>query len=91
MRRPQAYDCLHPPWQGPELTCIIKSLPDTRIKFVCRAYDAAGESGDANEATYTPTSPPLADQTEWYADLRSLRPDFPQWRSLDFRLYVVPG
>jgi hypothetical protein len=54
----QAYDYLHPAWEGPELTCWIRSLPDTRIRFVVRAYNAAGESGDSNEATYTPTSPP---------------------------------
>jgi hypothetical protein len=40
------------------LTCWIRNLPDTRIRFVARAYNAPGESGDSNEAIYTPTSPP---------------------------------
>jgi len=55
----QGYDYARPAWQGPELTCWIRNLPDTRIRFVARAYNAAGESGDSNEATYTPTSPPV--------------------------------
>jgi hypothetical protein len=44
--------------QGSELTCWIRNLPDTKIRFVVRAYNVAGESGDTEEAVYTPTSPP---------------------------------
>jgi len=54
-----AYEYVHPAWQSPELTCCVRNLPDTRIRFVARAYNSSGESGDSNEAIYTPASAPM--------------------------------
>jgi Viral BACON domain/Fibronectin type III domain len=52
----ESYDYSNPDWQGSTNTCTISSLQDTTTFFVVRAYNAAGESPDSNEATYQPVA-----------------------------------
>jgi len=49
----QGYDYNNPAWQGPETTCKIDNLDDTKIYyFVIRAFDTEGyESGNSNEVS----------------------------------------
>jgi hypothetical protein len=54
----QSYDYSNPDWQGSDTTCTIPNLQDTTTHFVVRAYNAAGESGDSNEAIYQPAAAP---------------------------------
>jgi hypothetical protein len=48
----QSYNYSHPDWQGSDTTCTIPNLQDSTTYFVVRAYNAAGESPDSNEAVY---------------------------------------
>jgi hypothetical protein len=48
----ESYDYNNPAWEGPEATCTIQNLQDVTTYFVVRAYNAAGESADSNEAIY---------------------------------------
>jgi hypothetical protein len=51
----QPYDYGVPDWEGSETTCTIFNLNDnTTYHFVARAYNGQGDSGDSNEATYSP-------------------------------------
>jgi hypothetical protein len=52
----QSYDYSHPDWQGSGTACTIPNLQDTTTYFVVRAYNAAGESPDSNEAVYQPAA-----------------------------------
>jgi hypothetical protein len=52
----QSYDYSHPDWQGADNTCTIPNLQDATTYFVVRAYNAAGESPDSNEAVYQPAA-----------------------------------
>ena len=54
----QSYNYSQPAWQGSTTTGTISNLQDTTTYFVVRAYNASGESGDSNEATYQPAAPP---------------------------------
>jgi len=54
----QNYDYSNPDWQGSTTTCTVSNLQDIRTYFVVRAYNAAGESGDSNEAIYQPAATP---------------------------------
>ena len=58
----QSYNYSQPAWQGSTTTGTISNLQDTTTYFVVRAYNASGESGDSNEATYQPatTSPAIS-------------------------------
>jgi hypothetical protein len=56
----QSYDYSNPDWQGSTTTCTISNLQDVTTYFVVRAYNAAGESGDSNEAIYQPAVTPAA-------------------------------
>jgi hypothetical protein len=56
----QSYNYSQPAWQGSTTTGTISSLQDTTTYFVVRAYNAAGESGDSNEAVYQPAATPAA-------------------------------
>jgi hypothetical protein len=56
----ESYDYNNPDWQGSTNTCTVSNLQDTTTYFVVRAYNAAGESGDSNEAIYQPAATPTA-------------------------------
>jgi hypothetical protein len=56
----ESYDYNNPDWQGSTNTCTISNLQDTMTYFVVRAYNAAGESGNSNEAAYQPAATPEA-------------------------------
>jgi len=54
----EGYDYSNPDWQGSTNTCTLSNLQDTTTYFVVRAYNAAGESSDSNEAIYQPAATP---------------------------------
>jgi hypothetical protein len=55
----QSYDYSNPDWQGSDTACTLSNLQDITTYFVVRAYNAAGESGDSNEAIYQPAATPI--------------------------------
>jgi hypothetical protein len=56
----ESYDYSNPAWDGPETSCTISNLQDVTTYFIVRAYNAAGESPDSNEAVYPPAAPAIS-------------------------------
>jgi hypothetical protein len=53
----EEYNYSQPAWEGSSTTCTIYGLDDnTTYCFVVRAFNEFGESGDSNEAVYSPSS-----------------------------------
>ena len=57
----EEYNYSQPDWEGSSTTCTIYGLDDsTTYYFVVRTFNEFGESGDSNEAIYSPSSPTIS-------------------------------